>query len=160
MEGLHNIINGHDPGRGHGVLHFDEFDGVPPVTVDVGCEPGLGQLGYRLLILSAMFLVLIMLGMFMDQVSMMLITVPIFYPLAGSLGYDLIWFSLIVLMSLEMAATTPPFGLLLFIMLGMVKGTTLFEVAMAAIPFLFCDLILIIILVIVPGLGLWLPSLM
>ena len=113
-----------------------------------------------LLILTAMFLVLIMLGMFMDQVSMMLITVPIFYPLAGQLGYDLIWFSLIVLMSLEMSATTPPFGLLLFIMLGMVKGTTLFEVAMAAIPFLFCDLILIIILVIAPGVALYLPSLM
>ena len=113
-----------------------------------------------LLILTAMFLVLIMLGMFMDQASMMLITVPIFYPLAISLGYDPIWFSLIVLMSLEMAATTPPFGLLLFIMLGMVKGTTLGEVAMAALPYLFCDLVLIIILVIVPGVGLWLPSLM
>mgnify|MGYP003388901377 FL=1 len=112
-----------------------------------------------LLILTAMFLVLIMLGMFMDQVSMMLITVPIFYPLAISLGYDPIWFSLIVLMSLEMAATTPPFGLLLFIMLGMVKETTLGEVA-AALPYLFCDLVLIIILVIVPGVGLWLPSLM
>ncbi len=113
-----------------------------------------------LVILTAMFLVLILLGMFMDQVSMMLICVPIFYPLAGALGYDLIWFSLIVLMALEMSATTPPFGLLLFIMLGMVRGTTLFEVAAAAIPFLFCDLILIIILVIVPGLALYLPSLM
>ena len=113
-----------------------------------------------LMILFAMFLVLIMLGMFMDQVSMMLITVPIFYPLAGSLGYDLIWFSLIVLMSLEMSATTPPFGLLLFIMMGMVRGTTLFEVAMAAFPFLVCDFILIVILVIVPGVALYLPSLM
>ena len=113
-----------------------------------------------ILVLTAMFLVLIMLGMFMDQVSMMLITVPIFYPLAISLGYDPIWFSLIVLMSLEMAATTPPFGLLLFIMLGMVKETTLGEVAMAALPYLFCDLVLIIILVIVPGVGLYLPSLM
>jgi tripartite ATP-independent transporter DctM subunit len=113
-----------------------------------------------LMILFAMFLVLIMLGMFMDQVSMMLITVPIFYPLAGSLGYDLIWFSLIVLMSLEMSATTPPFGLLLFIMMGMVRGTTLGEVAMAALPFLVCDFILIVILVIVPGVALYLPSLM
>ncbi|MEE8334398.1 MAG: TRAP transporter large permease, partial [Alphaproteobacteria bacterium] len=113
-----------------------------------------------IVILGAMFLVLILLGMFMDQVSMMLITVPIFYPLAGSLGYDLIWFSLIVLMSLEMSATTPPFGLLLFIMLGMVRGTTLFEVAMAAAPFLLCDLILIIILIIAPGVALYLPSLM
>ncbi len=113
-----------------------------------------------LLILTCMFLVLIMLGMFMDQVSMMLITVPIFYPLAISLGYDPIWFSLIVLMSLEMSATTPPFGLLLFIMLGMVKGTTLGEVAMAAAPYLFCDFILICLLVIAPGVALYLPSLM
>jgi len=113
-----------------------------------------------ILILGCMFLVLIMLGMFMDQVSMMLITVPIFYPLAGSLGYDLIWFSLIVLMSLEMSATTPPFGLLLFIMMGMVRGTTLFEVAAAAIPFLFCDFILILILIAAPGVALYLPGLM
>ena len=56
-----------------------------------------------LVILGAMFLVLILLGMFMDPVSMMLITVPIFYPIASELGYDLIWFSLIVLMSLEMS---------------------------------------------------------
>ncbi len=113
-----------------------------------------------LLILTAMFLVLILLGMFMDQVSMMLITVPIFYPLAGTLGYDLIWFSLIVLMSLEMSATTPPFGLLLFIMMGMVRGTTLFEVAAAAAPFLLCDLILVILLVIFPTVALYLPNMM
>jgi len=113
-----------------------------------------------LVILGAMFLVLIMLGMFMDQVSMMLITVPIFYPIVQILGYDLIWFSLIVLMSLEMSATTPPFGLLLYIMMGMVRGTTLIEVASYAIPFLFCDLVLIILLVIFPGIALYLPSLM
>lgn len=113
-----------------------------------------------LAILSVMFLVLIMLGMFMDPVSMMLITVPIFYPIATQLGYDPVWFSLIVLIALEMSATTPPFGLLLFIMMGMVKGTTLGQVAGAAAPFLLCDLILVIILVMVPGLALYLPSLM
>ncbi len=113
-----------------------------------------------LVILMAMFLVLILLGMFMDQVSMMLITVPIFYPIATQLGYDPIWFSLIVLMSLEMSATTPPFGLLLFIMMGMVRGTTLGQVALAAAPYLFCDLVLIVILIIAPGIALYLPSLM
>ena len=111
-------------------------------------------------ILTAMFLVLILLGMFMDQVSMMLITVPVFFPLATALGYDPIWFALIVLMALEMSATTPPFGLLLFIMIGMVRGTTLFEVASYAAPFLLCDLILIILLVFFPLLGLYLPNLM
>jgi tripartite ATP-independent transporter DctM subunit len=111
-------------------------------------------------ILAVMFLVLILLGMFMDPVSMMLITVPIFYPIATQLGYDPVWFSLIVLMALEMSATTPPFGLLLFIMMGMVRGTTLWQVASAAAPFLLCDLILVIILVLIPGLALFLPGLM
>lgn len=111
-------------------------------------------------ILGVMFLVLIMLGMFMDPVSMMLITVPIFYPIATQLGYDPVWFSLIVLMALEMSATTPPFGLLLFIMMGMVKGTTLWQVAIAAAPYLLCDLILVVILVLAPGIALYLPSLM
>jgi tripartite ATP-independent transporter DctM subunit len=113
-----------------------------------------------LVILATMFCVLILLGMFMDQVSMMLITVPIFYPLVQVLGYDLIWFSLIVLVALEMSATTPPFGLLLFIMLGMVKGTTLGEVAGAAAPFLLCDLILVLLLVAFPMIALYLPNLM
>lgn len=113
-----------------------------------------------LAILTCMFLVLILLGMFMDPVSMMLITVPIFYPIATQLGYDPVWFSLIVLIALEMSATTPPFGLLLFIMMGMVKGTTLGQVAGAAAPYLLCDLILVIILIIAPGIALYLPSLM
>ena len=113
-----------------------------------------------IVILAAMFTVLILLGMFMDQVSMMLITVPIFYPIVQLLGYDLIWFSLIVLMALEMSATTPPFGLLLYIMMGMVRGTSLGEVALAAAPYLLCDLILVIILVAFPPLALYLPSLM
>ena len=112
-------------------------------------------------VLLVMFFVLIALGMFMDAVSMMLITVPIFFPLAQQLGFDLVWFGLFVLMTFEMAGTTPPFGLLLYVMLGVApKGTTLFQVANAAFPFLVCDAILIIILIFWPGLALWLPSLM
>ena len=115
----------------------------------------------RLVILLLMFGVLILLGMFMDATSMMLITVPIFFPLAQHLGFDLIWYGLFVLMTIEMAGTTPPFGLLLYVMLGVApKGTTLFQVAGAAFPFLICDSILILILVVFPALALWLPSLM
>ncbi len=116
---------------------------------------------HRLAILFLMFCVLILLGMFMDATSMMLITVPIFFPLAHALGFDLIWYGLFVLITIEMAGTTPPFGLLLYVMLGVApKGTSLIEVAKAAFPFLVCDTILIIILILWPGLALWLPSLM
>ena len=116
---------------------------------------------HKFAILFMMFVVLILLGMFMDATSMMLITVPIFFPLAGALGFDLIWYGLFVLITIEMAGTTPPFGLLLYVMLGVApKGTSLFEVAKAAFPFLVCDTILILILIAAPGLALWLPSLM
>lgn len=116
---------------------------------------------HRLVILLVMFIVLIVLGMFMDATSMMLITVPIFFPLANQLGFDLIWFGLFVLITIEMSGTTPPFGLLLYVMMGVApKGTTLFQVASAAFPFLICDAILIVILVFFPGLALWLPSMM
>jgi tripartite ATP-independent transporter DctM subunit len=116
---------------------------------------------HPLWILFAMFWVLIVLGMFMDGVSMMLISVPIFFPLAQHIGFDPIWFGLFVLMTIEMSGTTPPFGLLLYVMLGIApKGTTLFQVASAAFPFLICDAILIIILILFPAVALWLPSLM
>ncbi len=116
---------------------------------------------HRLMILFLMFCVLILLGMFMDATSMMLITVPIFFPLAHALGFDLIWYGLFVLITIEMAGTTPPFGLLLYVMLGVApKGVTLIQVAKAAFPFLVCDTILILIMVAYPNLALWLPSLM
>ncbi len=112
-------------------------------------------------ILFAMFWVLIVLGMFMDGVSMMLIAVPIFFPLATHLGFDRIWYGLFMLLTIDMGGLTPPFGLLLYVMLGIApKGTTLFQVAGAALPFLLCDVILIVILVVFPGIALFLPSLM
>lgn len=125
----------------------------------LGFATGLDVSAYALL--AIMFLILLLLGMFMDQVSMMLITVPIFFPLAHHLGFDLIWFAIIVLIALEMSLTTPPFGLLLFIMIGVApRGTTLPQVAAAAAPFLICDAILVGILVAFPTLALFLPGLM
>jgi tripartite ATP-independent transporter DctM subunit len=111
--------------------------------------------------LLLMFAVLLMLGMFMDPVSMILISVPIFMPIVLFMQIDPIWFGLFVLLALEMSQTTPPFGLLLYIMLGVApKGTTLFQVANAAFPFLVCDAILLALLFMYPGIALYLPSLM
>lgn len=113
------------------------------------------------LLLAVMFLVLLFLGMFMDQVSMMLITVPMFFPLAQTLGFDLIWFGLIVLLALEMSLMTPPFGLLLYVMLGVSpEGTRIAHVVRAAVPYLICNVLLVILLSFFPALALYLPSLM
>ncbi len=111
--------------------------------------------------LLIMFGVLLILGMFMDQVSMMLITVPIFFPLAETLQFDLIWFGLVMLLALEISLTTPPFGLLLFVMIGVApRGTTLWQVALAAAPYIGCALIVLVLLILFPGLALYLPGLM
>ncbi len=115
----------------------------------------------RFVVLGVMFAVLILLGMFMDGTSMMLITVPIFFPPAETMGFDLIWYGLFVLITLEMAGTTPPFGLLLYVMLGVApRGTSLMQVASAAFPFLICDTLLLLILIAFPDLALFLPDLM
>ena len=111
--------------------------------------------------LAVMVLVILILGMFMDQLSMMLITLPIFYPIARSLGFDPVWFGLILLLAYEVGFTTPPFGLLLFVMLGVAPpGTTLGTVARAALPYILCVVVLIGLIVLFPGLALWLPRLM
>ena len=114
-----------------------------------------------IVMLLIMFGVLLVLGMFMDQVSMMLLTVPIFFPLAQTLQFDLIWFGLVMLLALEISLTTPPFGLLLFVMIGVApQGTTLWQVAMAAAPYIGCALIVLVLLILFPGLALYLPGLM
>ena len=116
---------------------------------------------HPLWILFAMFWVMILLGMFMDGVSMMLISVPIFFPLALHLGFDPIWFGLFLLLTIDMGGSTPPFGLLLYVMLGIApEGTTLLDVAGAAFPFLICDVILLVLLVLFPDIALFLPHLM
>jgi tripartite ATP-independent transporter DctM subunit len=110
--------------------------------------------------LLLMFGALLLLGMFMDQISIMLLTVPIFFPLAASLGFDPIWFGVIVLLAMEMSLSTPPFGLLLFLMQGVApKGTSLGQIAWAATPYLACDLLLMIMLIAFPAIALFLPGL-
>lgn len=109
--------------------------------------------------LLVMFGVLLLLGMFMEQISMMLLTVPIFFPLAQSLGFDLIWFGLIMLLALEISFTTPPFGLLLFVMKGVAPpDTTMRDIYLAALPYIACSLLVVALLIMFPPIALWLPG--
>lgn len=109
-------------------------------------------------ILLMMIVVILILGMFMDQVSMMLITLPIFMPIAMQYGFDPVWFGLMLLLAYEVGFTTPPFGLLLFIMLGVApKGTSLKTVSLAAAPYIALTLFLIFLIAMFPEIGLFLP---
>ncbi len=112
-------------------------------------------------VMGVIVLIVLLLGMFMDQVSMMLITLPIFMPLAASLGFDKVWFGLVLLLLFEVGFTTPPFGMLLFVMLGIApKGTTLRTVSMAALPYILCTVLLIALIIFIPNIALFLPKLL
>ncbi|MBT4019581.1 MAG: TRAP transporter large permease subunit [Alphaproteobacteria bacterium] len=120
--------------------------------------------GYALLVI--MFGVLLLLGMFMDQFAMMLLTVPIFFPIVQGIDFgmpmnmQMIWFAVIMLLAMEISFTTPPFGLLLFVMQGVAPpGTRFSEICMAALPFMMCAMLLVALIVIFPSIALWLPFL-
>jgi tripartite ATP-independent transporter DctM subunit len=120
--------------------------------LDFGASP--------MMLLALMVGAILILGMFMDQLSMMLITLPIFMPIAGTLGFDPVWFGMILLLAYEIGFTTPPFGLLLFVMLGVApRGTTLGTVARAALPYVLCTLMLIVLIAAFPQIALLLPGL-
>lgn len=125
------------------------------ITTITGFE--LGPYG----IILMMVLVVLVLGMFMDQVSMMLITLPLFMPIGVTYGFDPVWLGIILLLAYEIGFTTPPFGMLLYIVLGVApKGTTLRAMSMAAAPYVGLTLVLIALIVFFPQIALWLPSMM
>ncbi len=107
-----------------------------------------------------MLVVLLLMGMFMDQLSIMMLTLPIFMPLIAHFGFDAVWFGVFMLVALELSLVTPPFGLLLFVMLGVApRGTTLGQVARSVLPYIACTFVLLGLLVLFPQLATWLPGL-
>ena len=109
----------------------------------------------------AMLGVLLFLGAFMDQVSMMMITLPFFIPLGQAIGIDLLWFGVLMLVVMEISFTTPPFGLLIYVMKGVApESITLRQVYMAAMPFIVLELMVLALIFLVPELATWLPEIM
>ena len=112
----------------------------------------------KAVILLSMLLVLLLLGAFMDQVSMIMITVPFFIPLAQQIDIDLLWLGVLMLIVMEISFTTPPFGLLIFVMKGVAPPwITLRQIYAAALPFIGLELIVLVLIVVFPALATWLP---
>lgn len=136
------------------------------ILASTGATRGLAELVISipmspLLILIAMQVVLLIMGMFMEQLSIMMITIPIYIPIVIALGFDPIWFATIFLLNMEMAVTSPPFGLSLFVMKGVApSNTTMGDIYKAGLPFLGLDLIAMVLIIAFPTLALWLPSIM
>ena len=106
-----------------------------------------------------MMLVLLFLGAFMDQVSMLLLTLPFFMPLAQSLGIDMLWLMVLMLIVMEISLLTPPFGLLLYVMKGVAPPhINLGTIVYSALPFIVIELFVLALLIWLPELATWLPE--
>ncbi len=135
------------------ILAFSEATaGLSSLVVDSDLRP--------IAVLIGMLLILMFLGCFMDQVSMMMITIPIFMPLVEQLGFNVIWFGVLMLLVLEISLATPPFGLLLFVVKGAAPDdTTMEQIIFSVLPFIGLALILAVLLILIPEITLILPNL-
>ena len=103
-----------------------------------------------------MVVLVILLGMVMSPVPIMLVTLPVFIPVVQQLGFDPIWFAVLYLIAIETGSTSPPFGAGLFVMKGVApKGTGMNEIYRAAVPFLVCDVLAILIVLFIPAIVSW-----
>ena len=131
-----------------------------------GAVRGLVQLATNfplpnVVIVIIMLLLILILGCFMDEVAILLMIIPIYMPIIHALGINPIWFLILYLINMEMGLTTPPFGLILFAVKGVLPpNTRMVELYKAAFPFLVCDAIVIALIIALPQIALWLPSLM
>lgn len=108
-----------------------------------------------------MLLVALLLGMLMDQISIMLITLPFFMPLIQQGGADPVWFGVMMLVALEVGLITPPFGLLLFIMQSVAPDSvTMRQILRSVMPYIGIELFGLMLVFLFPILALWLPSLL
>lgn len=112
------------------------------------------------LMLFLVIMLLVLLSAFIDQASIMLITAPLLMPIAAGFGWDPIWFSILVLVTLQIGNISPPFGMSLFVMKGVAPWLSLPMLYRAAVPWIISDLVIILLLVLFPWLVLAVPSLM
>jgi len=133
------------------------FSGATGGLLQVVTSWKLGPYG----IMFAMIAVLLFLGCFIEPLSMMMLTLPFFMPLARAAGLDLIWFGVVMLVMLEVSFITPPFGLLLFVMRGLAPpGTTTATIYRAALPYFLLHIVAVALILAFPFIATALPKLM
>ena len=131
------------------------FSGVTDGVVSAVTGRGLSPF----FILLAMMALLIFLGIFVDQVSMMMITLPVFMPIVRLLGIDLIWFGVLYLICMQLGLLLPPHGLLLMTMKGVAPPqVTMNHIFLAVVPYIVMSLLLLALIIAVPVIATWLPG--
>ena len=115
---------------------------------------GIGDYG----VLSLILLMYLVLGCLMDALAIVILTVPIIFPLVKEMGFDPIWFGIIIVMTVELGLISPPVGMNIFVIKSVLEDIKISTIFFGVIPFILTDLIRLVILVMFPILATWLPS--
>ena len=135
---------------------FIETTQLPQLLIQAVNSSGLPPLGIMALIIAFY----VVLGCFMDALSMILLTVPFVFPVIKALGFDPIWFGIVIVTVVEIGLITPPIGMNLFVIIGVAKDLKTRDVVRGVVPFILCDVVRVVILVAFPIIATWLPSTM
>lgn len=129
------------------------FTGIPRALAQWIGDFGLGRYG----LIAALTVFFIVLGCFLDGISVVLLTTSIIMPMVQAAGIDLMWFGIYLVLVVEMSQVTPPVGFNLFVLQGL-TGRNILEIAHAAIPFFFLLLLAVVLLVVFPEIATFLPQ--
>ena len=131
------------------------FMGITQAILEAIEQMGWTPMG-TMIVIVCFYLIL---GMFMETLSMMLTTIPVVFPIVIHMGFDPIWFGIMITVLKEAALITPPIGINLYVVHGIrARGGNFNDVSMGAIPFLIAMLVLIALLLAVPDVAVWLPN--
>ena len=142
-----------------GAMIFSNFvnrAGLPDALLNIAQGFDFPPMGVIFVIL----LIYLVLGCVFESLSMILLTVPIFAPLVEGLGFDLIWFGILVVVATEISLITPPIGMNVFVLKGVLRDVSVKTIFKGVTPFWIADIFRIILLTLVPALSLYLPSMM
>jgi TRAP-type C4-dicarboxylate transport system permease large subunit len=115
---------------------------------------GLGRYG----VLALIMLMYLVLGCLMDAMAMIILTIPIIFPVIIHLGFDPIWFGVIIVMTVELGLIHPPVGMNIFVIKSVVEDAKISTIFYGVLPFIITDILRLILLIALPVLALWLPS--
>ena len=115
---------------------------------------GLGRYG----VLALIMIMYLVLGCLMDALAMIILTVPIIFPVVVALGFDPIWFGVIIVMTVELGLIHPPVGMNIFVIKSVVEDVKISTIFYGVLPFIITDILRLILLIAFPILALWLPS--
>jgi tripartite ATP-independent transporter DctM subunit len=141
-----------------GVLlsYFFTITRIPFDLADMVSTLGLNNY----VVIAFILIIMLVLGCFLSGLALIVLTTPIFYPVIVNMGFDPIWFGIMAVRMMEIGAITPPVGINVFVIKGIAKDVPMYTVFRGIVPFLMADIITVIILVAVPQISLFLPSLM